>query len=135
MTRFSLSAAVVDDDPLQVEILRGIAEAANIKHRVRFTGFRSLKGLMSRAGRSTFGVVFLDRRLPDSDGFEYALATLAQARLSSPLVLMSAYAGKQTLNAFGLIVYGPMDKVELAQPAYFKRLIDVIAPASRSEYG
>ncbi len=130
-----LSVAVVDDDPIQVEILRGIAEAAGLDQQLSFSAFRSLGQLLSRAGRSTFDIVFLDRRLPDCDDFSGALATLSQARLESPLILMSAHAGRDNVRSYGLRIYGPVDKMELVQPTYFKRLIaDVIEPAERA-YG
>ncbi len=130
-----VSAAVVDDDPIQVEILRGIAEAAGMSDRLTLTAFRSLGDLLSGAGRSKFDLVFLDRRLPDCDGFNSALATLAQARLASPVVLMSAHPGRDVLKPHGLTVHGPVDKIELAQPEYFKRLVEMIGTPGAARHG
>ncbi len=132
MTDRGLLAAVVDDDPIQVEILRGISEAAGMADQLDFRAFRSLGDLLMGAGRNTFDLVFLDRRLPDSDGFAGALATLSQAQLQSPLILMSAHAGRDVIRNYGLRLYGPIDKMELAQPAYLKRLIsEVISPTEQ----
>ena len=124
MANSIFSAAVVDDDPIQVEILRGIGEIAGLGDTVALTAFRSLGDFLSGAGRSTFDLVFLDRRLPDSEGFTAALATLAQARLACPVVLMSAHAGKDIVRPYGLTLVGPVDKLELTQPEYLKRLVE-----------
>ncbi len=124
MANSIFSAAVVDDDPIQVEILRGIGEIAGLGDTMALTAFRSLGDFLSGAGRSTFDLVFLDRRLPDSEGFNAALATLAQARLACPVVLMSAHAGKDIVRPYGLTLVGPVDKLELTQPEYLKRLVE-----------
>ena len=132
MTENRLRAAVVDDDPIQVEILRGIAESAGLDARLEFKAFHALSALVTGAGPQTFDVVFLDRRLPDCDGFSPALATLSQAGLKSPIILMSAHAGRDMVRAYGLKTHGPVDKMELAQPTYLKRLIEsVVSPRER----
>ena len=123
MTSSVLETAVIDDDPIEVEILEGIAQTAGVADQVRFTPFRTLRAFIGAPGAGSFDAAFLDRRLPDSDNFKASMTDIAEAGVRLPLVLMSATHAVAKIDHPDLPVIGPVDKLAIVQPKRFRNVI------------
>ena len=81
-----LSCLVVEDEPGIAWALRRLLEQARSTVSVAETGASALEQL----GRGTFTAIFLDVKLPDTDGFELA-GTIKRIAPATPIVMISAY--------------------------------------------
>jgi CheY-like chemotaxis protein len=81
-----LKCLVVEDEPGIGWAIRSLLERAAVSVTVAVSGASALEEL----GRDRFAAIFLDVKLPDTDGFELA-SMIKQRAPATPIVMISAY--------------------------------------------
>jgi CheY-like chemotaxis protein len=80
---------VIDDDPINLELVERRLEVAGFSPELVETGLAGLE----RALSAPFAAVLLDLRLPDLNGLE-VLARLRQERPALPVIVMTAHGSE-----------------------------------------
>ena len=114
--------AVVDDDPVEREIIEGLTQTAQQACVVGWA--EGVAAFLRDPALVHADLVFLDRVLDRTSDFEDSLATLARGGYSGRVILMSNAARVGRPDSFGLHVCGPFDKLELQNVRLFTRLLD-----------
>jgi|ABPP01.1.fsa_nt_gi DNA-binding NtrC family response regulator len=100
--------AVIDDDPVEVILLSGQAEAYS--DALEFEGFTTVEDFLAHPEAGSFDLIFLDRRIPPYGSFKETLPKIEQSGVKAPVVLMSAYGFDEEKVATDLETVGPVSK-------------------------
>jgi len=117
--RASLSLLLVEDEPINQEVAKGLLELDGHEVTVVATGQAALAAVEHRS----FDAVLLDMRLPDLDGLEVARRLRQHKRLGDaapPIIALTANVMPKELEAYqaaGLtaVVEKPIDPAKLSQ--------------------
>tara|TARA_R110000868_G_scaffold235373_2_gene489294 strand:- start:11908 stop:12264 length:357 start_codon:yes stop_codon:yes gene_type:complete len=112
--------AVVDDDPIELILLEELA--GDFDKTLNFTGHTTLKSFID-SGPSQFDLVFLDRRIPPYTEFSETLPMLTEAGYRGRVILMTAHGSGVRAEDYEFEIVGPVDKLELLDPARLEALI------------
>lgn len=88
-----LHALVVDDNPIDRQILKEQLDSVGIRVEVCATGAESLQLISAADGEDPFSVVFMDWRLPEIDGIEIIrkIRKMATKNASPAIILVTAF--------------------------------------------
>lgn len=114
-------AALLDDDPLELTILSGIADS--IAEPWQFTRFKSAEDFAANSTARDFDVVFLDRRLPPHQQFEDSMLIVEQSGFSGHVILLTNYRGGTTKPKSRLKLLGPYEKIDIQEPEALETLL------------
>lgn len=109
-----MKVALIDDDPVEETILSGLAEHIDLP--VAFTAFTTLERFLEHPEARGFDMIFLDRRVPPHLDFTDTLPKLAEAGVTSPIVLLTARTLGRVHPPEGLSVMGPYEKLDVQDP-------------------
>lgn len=115
-------AALLDDDPLELTILAGIADS--IAEPWEFTRFKSAEDFLEAGNGGDFSVVFLDRRLPPHQSFEETVTLVEQSGFEGHVVLLTNYRGGTGKPESRLKLLGPYEKIDVQDPDALANLLD-----------
>lgn len=114
--------AVIDDDPVEREIIERLAQTAQSNCVVGWA--EDVPAFVKDPALVHADLVFLDRVLDRTRDFETSLAELARGGYRGRVILMSNAARVERPRSFGLRVCGPFDKLELQNVKLFSRLME-----------
>ena len=112
--------AVVDDDPVELILLEELA--AGIDKTLKFDGHTTVKSFIE-GGTSQYDLVFLDRRIPPHVEFTETLPMLVESGYRGRVILMTAHGSGVRNEDFPFEIIGPVDKLDLLDPARLEALI------------
>ncbi|MCC5980900.1 MAG: hypothetical protein JJU26_04195 [Oceanicaulis sp.] len=120
------NAALVDDDPVELVILSGLAES--IDQPWTFTRFSSVEDFIDASAATRFDVLFLDRRVPPHSRFEDSVAIVEQSGFEGHVVLLTNHRVGTKRPASKLNVLGPYEKMDIQEPEALEALLGGQAP-------
>ena len=112
--------AVVDDDPIELMLLRELSAAFD--DTLEFEGHTSIRAFIDSAPQQ-YELVFLDRRIPPYDEYRETLPLLASTGYQGRVVLMTAHDTGVRNSDYDFELVGPVNKLDLLEPATLKALI------------
>ncbi|MGP1275062.1 MAG: hypothetical protein ACQRW7_06565 [Caulobacterales bacterium] len=118
----SLRVAIIDDDPVETEILSilmdEVFEAADV------SSFATVSEFIDESRKSDFELVFLDRRLPPYASFDETLPLIVPAARDAAILLITAHTFERVdLSAYPNVA-GPFAKLDLMTPEDLRSLIE-----------
>lgn len=114
-------AALIDDDPVELTILSGIAEC--LDQPWTFTRFSSVESFVGAMASMPFDVLFLDRRVPPYSRFEESLAVIEQSGFGGHVVLLTNHRIASSRLDSALTLLGPYEKMDVQEPEVLERLL------------
>jgi DNA-binding NtrC family response regulator len=112
--------AVVDDDQIELVLLEELA--GDFDKTLSFTGYTTVKSFVE-GGPSQYDLIFLDRRIPPHTEFSETLPLLTEAGYCGRVILMTAHGSGVRAEDYEFEIVGPVDKLELLDPARLEALI------------
>tara|TARA_R110000868_G_scaffold234257_2_gene487938 strand:+ start:6873 stop:7229 length:357 start_codon:yes stop_codon:yes gene_type:complete len=112
--------AVVDDDPIELMLLRELS--TSFDDSLEFEGHTTVRAFID-SKPSQYDLVFLDRRIPPHDEYRETLPMLASAGYEGRVVLMTAHDSGVKNSDYRFELVGPVNKIDLLEPATLKALI------------
>jgi len=85
---------VVEDNPVNQEVARGLLESLGCEVDVVSNGRESVEAL----GRSSYDLIFMDCQMPEMDGYEATKAIRRELLIQTPVIALTAHAMKGELD-------------------------------------
>ncbi|GGG97601.1 MAG TPA: hypothetical protein DF715_07850 [Oceanicaulis sp.] len=121
-SRGALSVAIIDDDPVETEILSILMD--EVFDAVEVSSFATISEFVDRSRKRDFELVFLDRRLPPYSSFDETLPLVVPAAPHAAILLITAHTFERVnLSAYPNVA-GPFAKLDLMTPEDLRALID-----------
>ncbi|MFN3835792.1 MAG: hypothetical protein ACK4NO_07810 [Glycocaulis sp.] len=120
------NAALVDDDPVELIILSGLAES--IDQPWSFTRFSSVEDFIDASAGTRFDVLFLDRRVPPHSCFEDSVAIVEQSGFEGHVVLLTNHRVGTKRPSSKLKMLGPYEKMDIQEPEALEALLGGQSP-------
>jgi len=114
--------AVIDDDPVEMTILSGLAEYVPGKYS--FTHFSSVGAFCRSTGTADFDVVFLDRRVPPHNDYVESLPELEQTDFKGIVIMLTARRLGPGKPDSKLQLLGPYEKLDIQDPEVMEYLLN-----------
>jgi len=122
----SLAVAIIDDDPVETEILSILMD--EVFEAVEVSSFATVSEFVEGSRNADFELVFLDRRLPPYSSFDETLPLVAPAAQKAAILLITAHTfEKVDLSAYSNVA-GPFAKLDLMTPDDLRELINKHMP-------
>lgn len=119
--RGSLSVAIIDDDPVETEILSILMD--EVFDTPVISSFATISEFLDGCRDASFELVFLDRRLPPYSSFHETLPLVVPAAGKAAIMLITAHTFERVdLQAYPN-VSGPFAKLDLMTPEDLRELI------------
>lgn len=119
--RGSLSVAIIDDDPVETEILSILMD--EVFDTPVISSFATISEFLDGCRDASFELVFLDRRLPPYSSFHETLPLVVPAAGNAAIMLITAHTFERVdLQAYPN-VSGPFAKLDLMTPEDLRELI------------
>lgn len=120
--RGSLSVAIIDDDPVETEILSILMD--EVFDTPSISSFATISDFLDGCRDASFELVFLDRRLPPYSSFHETLPLVVPAAGNAAIMLITAHTFERVdLQAYPN-VSGPFAKLDLMTPEDLRELIN-----------
>lgn len=117
----SLSVAIIDDDPVETEILSILMD--EVFEGAEVSSFATVSEFLDGSRNASFELVFLDRRLPPYSSFDETLPLIAPAAPNAAILLITAHTFERVdLSAYPNVA-GPFAKLDLMTPDDLRDLI------------
>lgn len=121
-SRGPVSVAIIDDDPVETEILSILMD--EVFETAEISSFATVSEFVDRSRGSDFELVFLDRRLPPYSSFDETLPLVVPAAPNAAVLLITAHTFERVdLSAYPNVA-GPFAKLDLMTPEDLRQLID-----------
>ncbi|KPP80827.1 MAG: hypothetical protein HLUCCA04_11715 [Oceanicaulis sp. HLUCCA04] len=118
----SLSVAIIDDDPVETEILSILMD--EVFEAVEVSSFATVSEFIERSDAAGTDLVFLDRRLPPYSSFDETLPLVVPSAPNASIMLITAHTFERVdLSAYPN-VSGPFAKLDLMTPDDLRELIE-----------
>lgn len=114
--------AVIDDDPVEMTILSGLAEYVPGKYS--FDHYNSVGAFCSSTTTSEYDVVFLDRRVPPHNDYVESLPELEKTKFKGIVVMLTARRLGPGKPASNLQLLGPYEKLDIQDPDVMEYLLN-----------
>ncbi|MFC4724810.1 hypothetical protein AB6B38_01920 [Glycocaulis abyssi] len=116
-----LSVAIIDDDPVETEILSILMD--EVFEAVEISSFGTVSEFLDGSRHASFQLVFLDRRLPPYSSFDETLPLVVPAAPQAAILLITAHTFERVdLSAYPNVA-GPFAKLDLMTPDDLRALI------------
>lgn len=117
----ALSVAIIDDDPVETEILSILMD--EVFDAAEIASFATISEFVDRSRATDFELVFLDRRLPPYSSFNETLPLVVPAAPNASILLITAHTFERVdLTAYPNVA-GPFAKLDLMTPDDLRSLI------------
>lgn len=121
-SRGPVSVAIIDDDPVETEILSILMD--EVFETAEISSFTTVSEFVDRSRGADFELVFLDRRLPPYSSFDETLPLVVPAAPNAAVLLITAHTFERVdLSAYPNVA-GPFAKLDLMTPEDLRELID-----------
>lgn len=114
-------AALIDDDPVELAILCGVAES--LDESWVFTRFHSVDDFVSSDMAASFDVLFLDRRVPPHHSFEETVSIIENSDFSGHVVLLTNHRTGSKPPKSTISLLGPYEKIDIQEPDVLEKLL------------
>jgi len=118
--------ALLDDDPVEMTILSGLAET--LEGDYAFTRFNTVESFLEAPDRTQFHVLFLDRRIPPHDDFSHTLPLIETSGFSGHVILLTNHRNAAPQPPTSLKVLGPFEKIDIQEPDVLEALLEGARP-------
>ncbi|AZU03552.1 hypothetical protein X907_1013 [Glycocaulis alkaliphilus] len=122
----ALNVAIIDDDPVETEILSILMD--EVFDGVEIASFGTISEFVDRSRHADFELVFLDRRLPPYSSFDETLPLVVPAAPKASILLITAHTFERVELSRYPNVAGPFAKLDLMTPEDLRALIDKHLP-------
>lgn len=114
-------AALIDDDPVELAILSGVAES--LDEPWTFTRFHSVEDFVGSDAVNSFDVLFLDRRVPPHHSFEATVSIIESSDFSGHIVLLTNHRTGSKPPKSTISLLGPYEKMDIQEPEVLEKLL------------
>jgi len=114
--------AVIDDDPVEMTILSGLAE--HVPGAYEFEHYTSVKGFCESGKAASYDVAFLDRRVPPHSDYTESLPELEQCGFEGIVVMLTARRLGPGKPESRLRLLGPYEKLDIQDPDVIEDLLN-----------
>lgn len=120
--RRALSVAIIDDDPVETEILSILMD--EVFDELQVSSFGTVSEFLDGSQAADFELIFLDRRLPPYSSFHETLPLVVPAARNAAILLITAHTFERVDLSRYPNVAGPYAKLDLMTPDDLRILID-----------
>ena len=114
--------AVIDDDPVEMTILSGLAE--HVPGSYEFDHYSSVNAFCEDSKASGYDLVFLDRRVPPHSDYVESLPVLEECGFEGIVVMLTARRLGPGKPKSRLRLLGPYEKLDIQDPEVMEYLLN-----------
>lgn len=114
--------AVIDDDPVEMTILSGLAE--HVPGSFQFDHYNSVNAFCEDPKASEYDLVFLDRRVPPHSDYGESLPVLDECGFDGTVVMLTARRLGPGKPQSRLRLLGPYEKLDIQDPEVMEYLLN-----------
>ena len=114
--------AVIDDDPVEMTILSGLAE--HVPGSFQFDHYNSVNAFCEDPKAAEYDLVFLDRRVPPHSDYGESLPVLDECGFDGTVVMLTARRLGPGKPKSRLRLLGPYEKLDIQDPEVMEYLLN-----------